>query len=43
MDTLDDFLMTRPATAERPLLGLTILLVEDSRFASDGIRLLSLR
>ena len=43
MDTLDDFLMTRPATADRPLLGLTILLVEDSRFASDGIRLLSLR
>lgn len=43
MDTLDDFLPPRPATASRPLLGLTILLVEDSKFASDGIRLMCLR
>lgn len=43
MDTLDDLLPTRPATASRPLLGLTILLVEDSKFASDGIRLMCLR
>ena len=43
MDTLDDFMMARPATADRPLAGLTVLLVEDSRFASDGFRLLCLR
>ncbi|GGL59825.1 response regulator [Wenxinia marina] len=43
MDTLDDFLISRPATGERPLAGLTVLLVEDSRFASDGFRLLCLR
>jgi len=43
MDTLDDFLMTRPATAARPLLGLTVLVVEDSRFASEALRLLCLR
>ncbi len=43
MDTLDDFVMTRPATAQRPLLGLTVLVVEDSRFASEALRLLCLR
>lgn len=43
MDNLDDFLMTRPPTANRPLLGLTVLAVEDSRFASEAMRLLSLR
>jgi CheY-like chemotaxis protein len=31
------------ATAARPLLGLTMLLVEDSRFASDALRLLAQR
>jgi DNA-binding response OmpR family regulator len=43
MNTLDDFVMTRPATAARPLLGLTVLVVEDSRFASEALRLLCLR
>ncbi|PYE84114.1 response regulator [Pseudoroseicyclus aestuarii] len=43
MPSLDDFLKTRPATAARPLLGTTVLLVEDSRFASEAMRLLCLR
>jgi len=43
MDSLDDFMMTRPPTAKRPLLGLTVLAVEDSRFASEALRLLCLR
>lgn len=43
MDNLDDFMMTRPPTANRPLLGLTILVVEDSLFACEAMRLLCLR
>lgn len=42
-DELADFLMTRPPTAQRPLLGLTVLVVEDSRFACEAMRLLCLR
>ena len=40
---LEDLLMTRPPTADRPLLGVMILVVEDSRFASDAIRLICQR
>lgn len=35
--------MTAPHSRALPLAGLTILLVEDSRFASDGVRLLCQR
>jgi len=42
-DDLTDFIATRMATADRPLLGLTVLVVEDSRFACEAIRLLCLR
>jgi len=43
MDDFDSFITTRTPTASRPLLGLTVLLVEDSRFASEAMRLLCLR
>lgn len=44
MDDPDPFAANIPTpTARRPLLGLTILAVEDSRFASDAMRLLCLR
>lgn len=44
MDEKDPFVTTIPApTAARPLLGLTVLVIEDSRFACEAMRLLCLR
>jgi two-component system OmpR family response regulator len=43
MNELEYTSLTPAATATRPLLGLTILVVEDSRFACDAMRLLCLR
>lgn len=44
MDKTDPFASTIPApTATRPLLGLTVLAIEDSRFACDALRLLCLK
>ena len=42
-DDLERYVMNRPPTADRPLQGMTVLVVEDSRFASEAIRLLCLR
>lgn len=42
-ESLEDFLMTQSPTAERPLLGQTVLIVEDSRFASEALRLICQR
>ncbi|MEM9970892.1 MAG: response regulator [Pseudomonadota bacterium] len=39
-ETLEDFLMKQSPTAERPLLGQTIMIVEDSRYASDALRII---
>jgi DNA-binding NarL/FixJ family response regulator len=44
MDDYDPFSTARPVpTATRPLLGLTVLVIEDSRFACEAMRLLCLR
>ena len=44
METNDPFAANYPApTAARPLLGLTVLVVEDSRYACEAMRLLCLR
>jgi len=42
-DDLNDFIALRPASGHRPLQGLTVLVVEDSRFACEAMRLLCLR
>lgn len=43
MDSIDDFLMAQQPTASRPLLGLTVLLIEDSRFASEAVRMMCIK
>lgn len=44
MEKNDPFAATIPApTATRPLLGLTVLVIEDSRFACEAMRMLCLR
>lgn len=43
MDDFDEFMIQRTPTATRPLLGMTVLVVEDSRYASEAMRLLCLR
>jgi DNA-binding response OmpR family regulator len=40
---MDEFSLIPAPTAQRPLLGLTVLVVEDSRFASEAVRLMCLR
>ena len=42
-DDLESLMLHQCPTADRPLLGLTVLMVEDSRFASEAMRLLCLR
>ncbi|NNE86740.1 MAG: response regulator [Silicimonas sp.] len=42
-ETLDDLLMSQPPTAERPLLGTVVLVVEDSRHACEALRLICQR
>ena len=43
MPSLDDLLPARPPSQDRPLAGLTLLLVEDSRLACEAMRLICRR
>jgi len=43
MDSQANLFARRPATAARPLLGVTALIVEDSRYASEAVRMLCQR
>lgn len=43
MDDLDPLAPRQTPTAKRPLLGMTVLVVEDSRFASEALRLMCIR
>ncbi len=42
MNTVDDMIYSA-TTKKRPMIGLTLLVVEDSRFACEALRLMSLR
>ena len=42
-ETLEDLIMLQPPTADRPLLGSVILVVEDSRHACEALRLICQR
>lgn len=42
-ETLEDLLVAPPPTAERPLLGTVVLVVEDSRHACEALRLICQR
>ncbi|MGZ9811970.1 response regulator [Pseudoroseicyclus sp. H15] len=43
MHPVEDYMTMRTPNADQPLLGVTILLVEDSRYAAEGFRLLAQR
>jgi two-component system, OmpR family, KDP operon response regulator KdpE len=42
-NSIVDFLMAQPPTADKPLLGVMMLVVEDSRYACEALRLLGQR